>query len=76
MEETYELNVHNILHDAENQLSNADFKDHFEPTPYQEYNPEGDWVYFKSYVRPMGLSRGGKNLMAISVMLLAHAELG
>lgn len=30
---------------AEQQLANPDFDNHFDPTPYQEYDPEGHQIY-------------------------------
>lgn len=50
MEETYELNVRDLLMLAEAQIANPDFENQFEYTPYREFDPNGDriWSNFMS----------------------------
>lgn len=45
MEETYELCTRNVRQVLHNQLATADFKDNFDPSPYQQFNGQGDRVY-------------------------------
>ena len=45
METAYELNVRDMLTVLEHQLASTEFDGHFEYVPYQEYDPQGDWVY-------------------------------
>jgi hypothetical protein len=45
MQETYELNVRNILSLFEDQLASKEFDGQFEYTPYEEYNKNGSHVY-------------------------------
>lgn len=45
MEETYELNVRDILIVMEGQLNTPEFKDQFDPRPYQEFDPQGNRVF-------------------------------
>lgn len=45
MEETYELNVCNILVVLEQQLATSEFDGKFDYIPYQEFDPQGDRVW-------------------------------
>lgn len=45
MEEDYELNVRDIVVVMERQLDTPEFKDHFTPRPYQEFDPQGNRVF-------------------------------
>ncbi|KAH9008341.1 hypothetical protein EDB83DRAFT_2509114 [Lactarius deliciosus] len=45
MQETYELNVRNILSVFEEQLASKEFDGQFEYTPYKEYDAKGHRVY-------------------------------
>jgi hypothetical protein len=45
MEETYELNVRNILIVLEQQLATSEFDGNFDYIPYQEFDPQGDRVW-------------------------------
>ncbi|KAI9436783.1 hypothetical protein BJY52DRAFT_1130347 [Lactarius psammicola] len=45
MQETYELNVRNILSIFEEQLASKEFDGKFEYVPYEEYNEKGSRVY-------------------------------
>ena len=38
MEETYELNAHDVLHVLEQQLATSDFDGQTDYIPYQEFN--------------------------------------
>ncbi|KAH8989712.1 hypothetical protein EDB92DRAFT_1947158 [Lactarius akahatsu] len=45
MQETYELNVRDVLSVFEEQLASKEFDGEFEYTPYEEYNEKGSRVY-------------------------------
>ncbi|KAH9167952.1 hypothetical protein EDB89DRAFT_2074456 [Lactarius sanguifluus] len=45
MQETYELNLRDILSVFEEQLASKEFDGEFEYTPYEEYNEMGSRVY-------------------------------
>ena len=45
MEETYELNVRDILSVFEEQLASKEFDGRFDYMPYQEYDKNGSRVY-------------------------------
>ncbi|KAN0128104.1 hypothetical protein V8E53_014085 [Lactarius tabidus] len=45
MQETYELNVRDVLSVFEEQLASKEFDGHFEYTPYEEYDQAGSRIY-------------------------------
>jgi hypothetical protein len=45
MEETYELNVRDILSVFEEQLGSKEFDGRFEYMPYEEYDQKGSHIY-------------------------------
>ena len=45
MEETYELNVRDVLSVFEDQLASKEFDSQFDYAPYEEYDENGNQVY-------------------------------
>ncbi|KAH9045837.1 hypothetical protein EDB84DRAFT_1633687 [Lactarius hengduanensis] len=45
MQDTYELNVRNVLSVFEEQLASKEFEGRFEYTPYEEYDKKGSRIY-------------------------------
>jgi hypothetical protein len=45
MQESYELNVRDVLSVFEKQLASKEFNGQFEYTPYEEYDEKGSCVY-------------------------------
>jgi hypothetical protein len=45
MQETYELNIRDVLSVFEEQLASKEFDGHFEYMPYEEYDQAGSHIY-------------------------------